>query len=288
MSRSGVANPVYLDEVLPGRFPRSFHLEMIKDTERVSQVKAAIASFRTSGDVFCELGCGSGIFSIYACQFFDRVLAFEADEEILDFAKHMARTHGLDQKIEFFQMDVTKPEAPQAVSGISVLFGELLSIWLIEEQQVAAFNNFREHLQGACHFIPQKVFNLLSAGHQVYDVDGFVLKAPVGEFALPSRPRIVTETVLAEVVDFARIADPEVQGSVKLRSFFHETLNCVRLNSYVEFAKSVNFSTTDSLMPTTVVPTRNQIEVEPRQEFAVDFKFTRGARLEAAEFRFRV
>ncbi len=53
-----------------------------------------------------------------------------------------------------------------------------------------------------------------------------------------------------------------LKKTIRLKATISEKLNCVRLSSIVQFAKNINFYSTDTLMPISTVPLYKEVEVE--------------------------
>src|SRR5262245_52195623 len=79
MSRIDHHQPHYTDQL--GQFKKSYHLEMIADQSRTSAIFRALRRVLRPETHFCELGCGSGIFSIFAARHAKKVYAIEIDPE---------------------------------------------------------------------------------------------------------------------------------------------------------------------------------------------------------------
>ena len=129
--------PHYEENKSKGNFDLSYHLEMLSDRERVEQFKKGIDKVVDKDTIFCELGCGTGVFSIYAAQTAKKVYAIELDEEVYKFAKKNIEASGLTNitLIHGNAMDVELPEK------VDVLFAEMMSIWMIHEPQLIVMNS---------------------------------------------------------------------------------------------------------------------------------------------------
>ena len=291
MTRSVSANPNYKNDGGDiGSFPRSFHLEMVQDQARVVPITRAIEQLGRvyPNGVFCELGCGSGIFLIQAAKYFDHVIGVEADPDILSFTRQVIEESEFSERITLIEGDATGPESLIDVPKLDVLFAEMLSIWLIEEPQIPAVNNYRSKLSDNGFVCPSKIINVMSVGKQDYRAGQIELKAPIGSFATNRKPSIITETKIASIHNMIEFQEAARQGSVEFTAMLDEEVNCVILNSYVEFCSGENFSSSDSLMPKSIVPTRNVVNVEAGQSFLVDFYIPDGAKLEDVEFFVRL
>jgi protein arginine N-methyltransferase 1 len=99
---------------------------MIADTVRMNAYTEALRSAVKPGDIVVDIGTGTGIFALLACQYgAARVYAIEPNENI-HVAKKLARENGFSDRIEFIQDISTKVRiAEKADVIISDLRGRL-------------------------------------------------------------------------------------------------------------------------------------------------------------------
>lgn len=77
--------------------------EMIADRVRVGAYAEALRKTVRSGSVVVEIGTGSGVFAVFACQLgASHVYAIEPSE-IIQVAREVAAANGCSEKIEFFE-----------------------------------------------------------------------------------------------------------------------------------------------------------------------------------------
>jgi protein arginine N-methyltransferase 1 len=92
--------------------------EMLADSDRFSAYAEAIAKAVRPGDVVLEIGCGPAVFALLACRAgARRVYAVETDD-IVDFARKLAASNGLADRVEFFQCDSRRLTLPQKADVI--------------------------------------------------------------------------------------------------------------------------------------------------------------------------
>jgi predicted RNA methylase len=232
-------------------------MEMIRDAERVDRCRLAIEQAVEPHHIFCELGCGTGIFTIHAARICRKVVAVEIDDRIIEVAKRNVAIAGLSSRVEFIQDDALNVNL---IEKVDVLFCEMMSIWLINEPQVPVVNHARTNfIREDGIIIPRKVINIAELGNLDYVFDGVDIKASLPQFTGIRPPRIMTESRVVSTIDFSATLPMTVERNVVFDTLVSGILNCVRLSSIVQFVEGVNFFSTDSLMPVTIVPLKNEL-----------------------------
>lgn len=281
-SRLDHHTPKYEDQV--GNFGLSYHLEMLKDSERVGRIQKALDEVLRPDGVHCELGIGTGVFAIYAASKCRKVYAVERDPAIYAFAKKNIDNSEYADRIELHLAD-----ALDFVPGekAHTLLVEMMSIWCINEPQVPVMNHAREHiLRSEGISIPSKILNLVELGHYDFEIMGVPCPSSIPQFTGITAPRIMTQSALFNTFDFSETSPTSIEHQIEMKALLDGSINCARLSSLVQLSPSITFYSTDSLMPLTIVP------LEPRQVRAgenIDFysKFQVRTDLEHSQFELR-
>ena len=285
MTRSSHHNPRYAS----GSFGISYHLEMLSDVERVDRCKRAIESaLQEIGPdaVFCELGCGTGFFSIFAARFCRKVYAIENDPVVFAMATEHVKRLGLSQKIELIKGDALVVPLPK--ESINVLFCEMMSIWLITEPQVQVVRRWLRASRTPIDIvIPQRVINLAELGQVDYRFDDLEIKADLPQFSGIRPPRVMTES---RVVHEVALDDPDnlldnLSATCAFQALVGGCVNCARLSSVVEFLPGITFFSTDTLMPSTIVPLKDELCVKNGDRIRFEVSYSHRTELARANFR---
>nr|VFJ60861.1 MAG: Predicted RNA methylase [Candidatus Kentron sp. DK] len=280
MSRTNHHTPIYKEG--KGNFHLSYHLEMVSDSERVQRCKDAIDYYISNESVFCELGCGTGIFSIYAAKKCEKVYAVEYDEEIIEIAKKNAEINGVADRITFLHANALEVDLPEKAD---LIFCEMMSIWLVNEPQVPVMNHATQNLlREGGHVIPGKVINLGELGNVDYLFDGVELRTSIAEFTGVRPPRVATESRVISTIDLYEQNEIQIRKSIEFQSLVKERLNCIRLFSIVVLAPGINFHSTDTLMPVTTTPLASDLGVLPGDDIILDVKYTHRTSINDAIF----
>jgi len=121
----------------------TIHQEMLQDTLRTTTYKRAIESIADLKDkIVMDIGCGSGILSIFcALAGAKHVYAIDASE-IIHQAKKTVRDNGLDDKITLIQGKIEEIVLP--VNKVDIIVSEWMGTMLICESMIASVLNARK------------------------------------------------------------------------------------------------------------------------------------------------
>ncbi|AGZ41064.1 methyltransferase domain-containing protein [Actinoplanes friuliensis] len=259
---------------------------MISDVERVNRIVQAVRAVGDPEKSFLEIGCGTGIFSIEAARHFGRVVAVDKDPAILEVAKRAAVRAGVAERIRFLDADVFTLSASDLGGRFDVALAEMMSIWTIEEPQVLAASYARKYLlRAGAILIPDSVTNIAECGNYDFEVGDVELRTPVVEFVSRSAFRLNTTSVVAQSLDLQTVYEPKSKGVIDFRALSNERVNCLRLSSLIHLWRDINFYSTDTLMPTTIVPAVNDLVVKRGQVYQVAFQYNHGSPIADAVFR---
>lgn len=259
MSRVGHHQPAYED--LHGQFRASYHLEMISDSARVSAIRGALAETLQEGDVFCEVGCGTGIFALEAARLGARVYAIESDPKMVEIARHNVERAGLEERIDILIGDAQSVRPPEP---IDIALCEMMSTWAVEEPVIpTARIVLREWLAPEGQFLPSRIVNLAEIGHYPFDHHGASMPAVMPLFTGVPQPHVLTESRVCRTLDFTTEVDLDLSVDTRFEALAAGRANCVVLRSLVQLGPSTVFSGSDSLMPPTVVPLDQELDLWP-------------------------
>ena len=90
-----------------------YHVSMLRDTVRTNAFREAIHATVVEGDVVVDIGCGTGILSLFACQAGARHVYAIDRGPVLDVARDLARRNGLADRISFLRGESTVLDPPE-------------------------------------------------------------------------------------------------------------------------------------------------------------------------------
>ncbi|MBK8022508.1 MAG: 50S ribosomal protein L11 methyltransferase [Chloroflexi bacterium] len=127
---------------------------MIRDSVRMQAYTEALRRAVRPGDVVVDMGAGTGILALMACQFGARhVYAIETNPLILT-GRDMASANGFADRITFIRSMVQQAELPEKVD---LVMGDLRGRLPISEVITSAFGYARAHfMKPDARFLPQK------------------------------------------------------------------------------------------------------------------------------------
>ena len=149
----------------------SYHFKLLRDFERLSAFKEAIDDYaKDSGCNNCDssgnskvafdLGCGSGVLSYLAKDYFDKIIAIELNNSTYRLAKENLKDF---DNIQVFNEDILSFDFDSLDEKADLIICEMLDTALIDEEEVPVLNHAKKYLKEDGKIIPQSIINSAEA-----------------------------------------------------------------------------------------------------------------------------
>jgi predicted RNA methylase len=260
-----------------GSFNPSYHYEMLVDRRRVDPYKAAIEANVGPSSAVLDIGTGSGLLAILAARAGARaVYAVERMDDMRRIATdNFALENNPALRMPIISRDANEPL--ELEEPIDVLLCELLSTWLVTEQQASVCKSVRPYLAPGAKIIPARMKNYVTGVHANLDYFGATIRHPYYIRELnDSRPQKLTETTLSHVTDFASVSDMDVEiDDLEITCHTNGTLNAVMLESDAELDDRHLVDAGQTLFLPHVVPLATPLDVRAgdRLKAQIDYAY---------------
>ena len=265
-----------------GQFiPLQYHHNMLMDTSRMDNFKAAIERQVFEGAKVLELGGGTGVLSWFAAQKAAKVYCVEFNPDMVIEARRLLAKNADGDKVEVIHADAFEYLPPEPVD---VVICEMIHVAMLREKQVEVIENFKqrytEKFGGPLPiFIPEAVVMAVQPLQQTYDFWGY--QAPIIQFARPgvfsADTRELASPALYSVIDFNQANGLQIQWG---GSFTIEKAGTVTALRFV--TKNVlailleNSSTIEWLNDYMSLPVAEPINVKSGDILEVSFNYRAG------------
>jgi predicted RNA methylase len=268
LSRAGHHQPQYADVL--GQFAETYHLEMLLDLERTTPIFRALDKVIKPETVFCELGCGTGLFSIYAAAKCRKVYAVERDPKMADVSRANIEKSEFKDKITLIEADALEVALPEKTD---VIYCEMMSTWCVEEPQIRVVNRARKDLLAPDGvIIPERIVNTAEICNFGYSLKGVSIRAATPLFTGSRKAHTLSESLACHDLDFYEMVSENLNFSITIKALVDGIANSVRCHSLVQFARGIAFSGSDSLMPPLLVPLQEDTAVEAGKTYTLTGK----------------
>jgi protein arginine N-methyltransferase 1 len=245
--------------------------ECLADVDRTRNFKAAIDEVVNATTTVLEMGTGTGILSIFAAQAgAPRVIAYEISKPMAQLAAKNVADNRLSGTIDIRTGDVTT--LPRGDEQFDVVVAEMISVGLIEEQLVPAFNHVlaRGLLTRLANSIPSAQDTFAELVCTDFEHFGVVMKTPQIEqtWQASKLRRKMTAPLLIAHVDFDRAIrerepiPPLVDQELAFTAENDGTVNAIRLTSNSVLSPSISSGWTQCMNSPAIVPTKEFAVVE--------------------------
>ena len=246
--------------------------ECLADTERTQAFAEAIDGVVKSGSRVLELGTGTGILALFAARAgATRVDTYEVSKPMAAIARRNIAENDYDDKIFVHEADVTVGSI-NTDGAYDLLIAEMVTVGLIEEQLVPAFNNILAQgiLKPDAQMVPCAQDTWCELVETDFDHFGFELKTIQIEqtWQKSKLKHIISDTMNISHVDFNdaiknnQPIDPNVDQNLVFTAKQSGTVNAIRFTSNSILSSMVDSGWTQCMNSPAIIPIPEQTVVK--------------------------
>lgn len=214
--------------------------ECLADYERTENFLNAINEVVSKDSTVIELGTGTGILSIFAAKSGAKIVnAYEISVPMAKIAKKNVTDNELQDIIKIITDDVTKMRLNKTV--YDVFIAEMISVGLIEEQLVPAFNNVLKQglLKETALAIPCRQDTFVELVDAEFEHFGVKMKTIQIEQTWQesklrnkaSRPVLISSVDFNNAIRNNKAIESKVKKDIEFESLIDGTVNAIRITS---------------------------------------------------------
>lgn len=264
--------------------------ECLADEDRTRNFLDAINQVVAKGDHVLELGTGTGVLSLFAAKAgANPVHAFEIVKPMAEIARQNILSNNLEDIVTVYDGDVTATQIDHN-EYYDLLIAEMISVGLIEEQLVPAFNNILKQgiLKKTAHAMPCANRTYVELVDTSYEHFGVLLKTIQIEqtWQKSKIKEILTRRELISHVDFNTAIkerepiDPHVEQEVDFVATKTGTVNGLRLTSDSILSDKVVSGWTQCMNSPAIIPI-DEFDVSEGERVAMRIAYTMGEEMKS-------
>jgi predicted RNA methylase len=255
--------------------PLIYQFNLLSDSIRTDSLKKAIEMVVKPGDIVIDLGCGTGILSIFAAQRGAYVFAIEVDPLVADAAEYFIKNAGYSSKIKVIQGDARNLNLPLQAD---VIICEMLDTALIAELEVPVMNNaIKKWLKPDGKVIPLSASTsaeLINIDSTFYGIDFRLIHYE--EYGARLTTYSLSEPVIYHHVNFSEENPLEVSKKFILKTKRAGIANGLRIKTEVLLADGVKMGSSPWFNPPLILPF-SDIPVTENASISVTLSYGLGA-----------
>lgn len=275
----------------------SYHFNLLKDFDRVAVFNEAILDYVNSLDenskkgIAFDLGCGSGVLSYIAKDYFDKIISIDIDNKIANCARENLKDF---ENIEVFSQDVIGFDFKDKAN---LIICEMLDTALIDEEEIPVLKYAKNFLKEDGKIIPQGIINsvelIYMEPHYIQYEDNnsnpnyVVLSNPViySEFNfLDDIDENFTKEIKFNIISNKKeISFSDNVNSINLNYFNNENnkykVNGIKLTSFTKLNNNLIVGPTPMLNPVILVPF-SEVELKDSDTLTIKLSYIMGKGIE--------
>ena len=248
-----------------------YHLDLLKDKERLSIFYEAISTLnKENKELAYDLGCGSGILSYFAQDYFDKVIAIEIDSKAFSYAKLNLTPFS---NIEVINNNVLDYDFQNKAD---LIICEMLDTALIDEEQVPVINYARDVLKEGGKLIPEGIVNYA----QLVDMEQDYIHYDDGDSF--TKYEILSNEVKYSEFDFYKEIDPHFEAEIQFKILKEGRINGLILTTVTKLTENIVTGPTPMLNPPLLIPL-DEVHAKCNDLINIKLKYLMGKGIESIE-----
>lgn len=271
-----------------GQFiPLQYHHNMLMDSNRMDNFKAAIDYRVFDGAKVLELGGGTGVLSWFAAQSAAKVYCVEFNPDMVNEARRLLAINQRGERVEVIHADAFEYLPPEPVDFVIC---EMIHVAMLREKQVEVIEEFKRRYQSKFPgpmpvFIPEAVVMAVQPIQQRYDFCGY--QAPIIQFQLPGAFSTDTlelgQPALYKIIDFTESNDRLICWEGRIAIEHSGLLSAFRFITKNILAICDDNSTIDWLNHYMALPLASPIEVKAGETIKIKLSYRAGGSIESLQ-----
>ena len=259
----------------------SYHFKLLRDYERLSAFKEAIDDYAKDGEfkdcdssgnskVAFDLGCGSGVLSYLAKDYFDRIIAIELNNSTYRLAKENLKDF---DNIQVFNDDILSFDFDSLDEKADLIICEMLDTALIDEEEIPVLEYAKNFLKDDGKIIPESIINTV----ELVNLERHYLHWDEGvNYDVLSEPMVYSE------FNFLDDITPEFEADLSLNANKDGIINGLKITTYTKLNENLIVGPLPMLNPPLLIPL-NEKSVKVNDLINVKLKYIMGNGIESIE-----
>ncbi|MBR0370330.1 MAG: methyltransferase domain-containing protein [Methanobrevibacter sp.] len=244
-----------------------YHLDLLKDNDRVSAFFEAINQYDSKTDLAYDLGCGSGLLSYFLNEKFSEIISIEIDEKASRCASENLKSFN---NITVFNEDVLKYDFSKKAD---LIVCEMLDTALIDEEEVQVLNHVRKFLKEDGEIIPKAVINFA----ELVNMERHYIHWDEG-----ASYEILSEPLNYSKIDFKNKINPNFEDILEFGANNEGTANGIKITTVTIINDNVVCGPTPMFNPPLMIPI-DEIKVKSNDLINVKLKYIMGQGIETVK-----
>jgi len=255
--------------------PLVYQFNLLSDEIRTGAFKKAISKIVKPGDVVFDLGCGTGVLSMFAAQQGAFVFAIESDPFVADVAEYLIKNNGFSNRIKIIQGDSRDIKISEKAD---VIICEMLDTALIAELQVPVMNDALDKwVKPNTKVIPlltETSAELVYTDYKFYDLEFNLIHFE--EYGSRKSSNTLSDSYIYHICNFKEKNDLLVSFTFDLQANKDGITNGLRIKTKTYLDKDIVVPGTPWLNPPLILPF-DEIKVNKGDRLSIKLSYGLGS-----------